>query len=70
MPIFLVLMTLLLAGMRVAGFTHEAFQAAAHLWVGYLIGGAIYNAVERKTFIGLAGFLTVVEVICFFAFKH
>lgn len=27
-----------LAAMRIAGVTHEAYQAAAHLFVGYLLG--------------------------------
>lgn len=39
MPASLVV-SLMLAGMRIAGMTHPAFQAAAHVWVGLLLGVA------------------------------
>lgn len=34
----LILISLLLAALRIGGVTHPSFQAAAHLFVGLLIG--------------------------------
>jgi len=33
-----ILISFVLAALRVAGYRHEAFQAVAHLWVGGLVG--------------------------------
>jgi hypothetical protein len=56
--------SVLLAVLRVAGIKHPAFQAVAHLWVGFLLGA--WAAGYRLWFLGLAVGLSVVEVVCFF----
>lgn len=68
MTIF-ILISLFLALARVAGLQGQAFQAVAHMWMGFLIGVAIYSRVNRTWSIWLIITLSVVEVICFLAFR-
>jgi hypothetical protein len=66
------LIAIALAAIRIAGHKSEAFQAVAHLFIGWLIGAGVY---QRATWtegrsvamqkIWLAIGLSVVEVICF-----
>jgi hypothetical protein len=49
--------------LRVAGMTHIAYQAVAHLFVGILIGGAIWSLPPlRRWCLWLAVGLSVLEV--------
>ncbi len=43
----LLIIALVLAALRVAGHTSEAYQAAAHLFVGGLIGAWLVNVAAR-----------------------
>lgn len=65
--IFHYAVTAALAALRVGGVTNASFQAAAHLYVGLLLG----LAVGRKSwsYIWLLLFLTAVETVCFLAGK-
>lgn len=76
--IVLIVISLAIAGLRIGGITHIAYQAAAHLFVGGMIGAAValyrwtaYDAGRREFWfpIYLALFLSAVEVACFFAFR-
>lgn len=52
-----------LAAFRIAGTTHEAFQAAAHIWVGMLLALWITDG-ERPAKV-LVITLSVIELACF-----
>jgi hypothetical protein len=41
--LFIIVVSTILAAMRVLGVKHEAFQAVAHLWVGGLFGSYFVN---------------------------
>lgn len=56
-----------LAGVRLAGEKSVAFQAAAHVFVGLLLGLAWGRKSWYPASVAIA--LTVVEVIAFFAVK-
>lgn len=56
-------LALLIGGARIYGIKHIAFQAVAHLFVGFLFGKWITKR-ERKDII-LFWILCVVEVVCF-----
>jgi hypothetical protein len=63
---YAVALSLFLAVLRVAGSTSPSFQAAAHIWVGVLVGLFWANPTwTRAKWLGLAAALTVVETICF-----
>lgn len=62
--LWLVIVSIVFAGMRIGGLKGQSFQAFAHLWVGFLIAAAIYNKGKRLKFILSAVFLTIVEVAC------
>lgn len=53
-----------IAVLRVTGETGQAFQAAAHLFVGGLIGAAFSGRLKRFP-LGLAIALSLVEVFAF-----
>lgn len=73
----LVVATIILAALRIAGVTHEAYQAVAHLFVGGLFAAGYvdysYTWTEggwsgmRLIYLGIA--LSVVEVACALWFK-
>ena len=60
----LILTTILLGTLRLAGFASPAFQAFAHLFVG----GLVTLAIVRRSWCagGLAIAITAVEVFAFF----
>jgi uncharacterized membrane protein len=68
--------SVVLAALRIAGFQHEAFQAIAHLWVGFLIGawfvGQYYFADRFRLCGRLVLILSLIETLCFLAglFHH
>lgn len=72
-----IVVSLVIAGLRIAGVTHESYQAAAHLFVGGLVAaywtqrGTGFWDVDSKGFTNLllAIALTVVEVACFLWFR-
>lgn len=64
----LIFISILLGGIRVAGVTHIAFQALAHLFVGVLFGGWLVN--KDKRLIVLLILLTLLETVCFFYFQN
>jgi hypothetical protein len=60
----------LLAAGRVTGHKGEAFQAAAHLFVGGLVAaGTCRTGTPRRWFWGLAAALSVVEVVAFIVMR-
>lgn len=68
---FVILLALVLGGVRVAGVTHIAFQAAAHLYMGGLAVAwwkEKANWTEWRNLVVLFLFvgLTVLETVCFF----
>lgn len=63
MTIFLSIVSVALAALRIGGFTSSAFQAVAHLWVGGLVGA--WLAGDRPSRLWLALMLSAVEVACF-----
>ena len=74
----LIIIALILAALRIAGVTHEAYQAVAHLFVGGLFaagwvqgfGAHDYDEERRAMWkFGIALALTAVEVWCFVAFR-
>lgn len=73
MPWFLILIAVVLSGLRVAGHTSETYQAAAHLYVGALLGSAWsqgpWEPERATTKYWIAGVLIFVEVTCFLTFK-
>lgn len=66
-----VFVSVTLACLRVLGCRSEAFQASAHLWVGFLIGMAVSRWRDRRQsaywWLGFAAAMTVVEVLVFVA---
>lgn len=60
-----IFISFVLAVLRIFGLKHEAFQAAAHLWVGGLCGGWLISR-DRRT-AELVVVLSVIEVLCFVA---
>jgi len=70
MEILLVILTSSILGlMRVLGFQHEAFQAVAHLWVGFLVGGWVFST-PKLLFRASVIVLSILEVVCFLAKFH
>ena len=74
MNVFVYLICLVLAALRVSGEKGEIFQALAHLWVGILVGvwwlAKFRCPVCEEREGRIAGWLVVVlsvEVLCFFA---
>lgn len=73
----LIAIALVIAGLRIVGFTHESYQAAAHLFVGGLVGAWIVqrnatdlrNVLLANTNLFMAFALSVVEVACFLWFR-
>lgn len=73
----LIAIVLVIAGLRIAGITHESYQAAAHLFVGGLVGAwlierkgtTIGSAINARIDLLLAIALSVVEVACFLWFR-
>lgn len=61
--IVLAAVTVAVALLRILGVKHEAYQAAAHLFVGGLAGAWL---IERERFYAVAFWLLcAVEIICF-----
>lgn len=65
---FVLVIAVALGGLRLAGVTHIAFQAPAHLFIGGLIGN--WLATRRVYLIWTVAALTVLEVAAFVAFKN
>ncbi len=65
MTIVLVLVSVVLAYLRVTGAHGQVYQATAHLFVGGLIGGAVASKYHRFTLVTLTVVLSVVEVTVF-----
>lgn len=67
----IVIVSALLAAIRIAGCIHEAFQAIAHLWVGGLCGAFMLGRYFQPSIRRLCGWLVVIlsiiEVACFIA---
>ena len=61
------IIAIVLGVLRIHGIKHEAFQAAAHLYVGGLLGA--YFSGKNKEFLWIAIGLSVLEVVCFFLVK-
>lgn len=59
----LILLTVILAGYRVAGVTSSSYQAAAHLVVGLFFG--LYFGGRERMYLWLALGLTAVEASMF-----
>lgn len=63
MAIFInILISLVFAAMRIYGIKHEAFQAAVHLYVGWLIRAWWWEGEKYASWLVLI--LSVLEVIC------
>lgn len=60
-----VALSLILAAVRVWGAKSPAYQAIAHLWVGWWFGWGVKG--RARLAIGVAVGLTVVEILCFLA---
>jgi hypothetical protein len=58
-------MTVGIAGLRIAGLKSPAFQASAHLFVGGLFGAWLYGGKPARPFLWLAVLLSLVELACF-----
>lgn len=77
MPALLIIVALALAALRIGGEKGEAFQAAAHCFVGamfyagYVEYGYTWTTGGRSAMqkIWIGTFLTVVEVACFVWFE-
>lgn len=75
--IILIAIGVMLATLRIAGVTHESYQAAAHLYVGGLVGAWLIQrkapdlggAVQGMGYLILAIALSVVEVGCALWFR-
>jgi 1,4-dihydroxy-2-naphthoate octaprenyltransferase len=70
--VLIVLIAVVLGGLRIVGVKHEAFQAVAHLYVGFLFGVGAATYVEGNTDRGclwLAIGLSVLELVCFLVFR-
>jgi hypothetical protein len=63
-----ILISILLGSFRIAGFKSQAFQAIAHIFVGFLLARWL-DMREPLHLILLIG-LTVLEVACFLYFKR
>jgi hypothetical protein len=63
----LIALSILLGSLRALGVRSQSFQAAAHLFVGGLIGG--YLATRQGYLLGLTIALSILEIICFLAFR-
>lgn len=61
--LLLLLVSLALAVLRIAGLKHGAFQAFAHLWVGGLVGAWLVG--RSPECLWLVVWLSVVELACF-----
>lgn len=59
------LLVCIVAVARIFGIKTIAFQAVAHLTVGWLFGA--YHGSKRKYWLYLGILLTVVEILCFLA---
>jgi hypothetical protein len=72
-PLFVLLVSIILGAIRVAGVTGSPFQDLAHVWVGGLFGAwLLAKSTSRmpytvRFFRGLAIGMTVLEVLCFAA---
>lgn len=68
-----IIIALILGGVRIAGITHVAFQAAAHVYVGGCFGAWFVlksRDRDRGRFYHAIGWgLSILEVACFAAFK-
>ena len=62
-----IIFSLLLAILRIGGAKQEAFQAVAHLWVGFLIYGWAIDKTALAKWLVIS--LSVVELSCFIYFK-
>lgn len=71
LPIALTCVSILLAGLRISGIKHIAFQAVAHVFVGGLFAVWLTNR-KPAYYLHLTIFLSVVEVACaiFFSVFH
>lgn len=58
------LVVALLAALRVYGVKHSAFQAVAHLYVGWLFRGWFLGRLKFDLMLAIV--LTLVETVCFF----
>ena len=67
--LFIPTATIILVILRLSGVSGEVFQAAAHLFVGALIGGAIATRSpdDRRMLVSYTVILSVVETACFVA---
>ncbi len=63
-----IVLTAMLATLRIVGNTSPLYQAAAHLFVGALIGA--YYVDRRPKVLGLIIGLSVFELVCFLLTKH
>jgi hypothetical protein len=70
----LVLVAAALGSMRAAGHKSQAFQAAAHLYVGGLLGALIVVRSNQGLWdwllVALVAILSILEVICFLVFRE
>ncbi len=57
------ILAVILAAMRVGGVTHEAFQAIAHIYVGYIFTAAWYT--KSKLFWWLGSAVSLIELAVF-----
>jgi len=64
----LIIVSVVLAGLRIGGMTHPTFQALAHLFVG----GLLTDGCVRRQWveIGLGVALSAVELACFIFLPH
>jgi len=65
--IFVCLVTIILATLRLAGEKGQTFQAIAHIWVTWLFASAYYKRSWMYLTVGIL--ITLVEVAAFFGFK-
>jgi hypothetical protein len=76
----LILISFLLAALRIGGVTAAWFQAAAHMFLGYLLGASVFGPQVKRELVPGVGIsvdvymllfvgLSLVEVICFLVFK-
>jgi hypothetical protein len=68
MTLLVILESLALAGIRLAGNKSEAFQAIAHLWVAGLFAWGI-KPPRDWWLIGTAAIISLVELVAFFTVK-
>ncbi len=66
-PFVLIIITIVLGVLRIAGNKTNLFKSLAHVFVGGLLGAWFAGG---ETYIGYLGWgLTILEVICFALFK-